>query len=694
MSNIMIDYMITQTTRYFSRVKARLDSIMEKLGLDLPCLEDYGGKGDYSTENSLALQRLLASGAKGMRLNRGIYRFNDNVSFPTSFVIRGVGAPTLGFGTVDSKQYLRKGYKHLMPGSSMIFSGSASKAYIAPQRDDEFNVMRPCVRLANVDQGSQGTQWSGFAIIQDMECRTEDGTAFTKPGQENMSDYDTGFLLDDCARTDCRDVVVFGYFSKAGTVVSSKLGNDDPDYNTWWGGSTMGKQGFALLGSNKGPATHGLSGTRLFGTGIYNLDHHSRGSLTPAELTEYYKNANEWSCIFIDGDVDASSAEINGHEFHACEIRSRSNHGLRLGHASNVKFYGGVYEFVPYGIPNSDEPTFIGSANVKRGIEFNGLRNNHKSTILNDNFAGVIPVPIVVIGDPFDGRIATIHRDPAGGWSMAILGSDGNVGDSGLQLTKDANNGNADWRLTWDISAGKPVQLRHNGTPRLSLTSAGAMTLSAPTGSDSAILLSNDTGSNRWAMRTQMSSYNQFQFRTDGTSGNVATQLFSDGTITAGTTGIGNLGLPDIRYANTYLANSPNVSSDARLKEQISDIPESWLKAALNVKWVRYKMKQSVATKQDNARYHIGVIAQQVIEAFAEQNVNAFEIGIVGLDKWDDRYDDVMIEVLNDKGEPTGELRPTGDRVLIAEAGEALNVRYEELLSLMWAAKQYKWSAP
>lgn len=451
----------------------------------LPTLEDFGGKGDYTTDNLAALTKLLASGAKGMRLNQGVYRVSDSVTFPTGFAITGVGAPTLGFGTVDDKQWLRPGYKHRIPGSSLIFSGASTKTYPAPQRVGEFSQMRPCVRLSQGGTGSVGTKWSGFAIIQDMDCFDASGVA-TKPGFENTSDYDTGLLLDDVARTDCNDVVVFGYFSKAGVVISSVLGNDDPDYNTFTGGSLMGKHGLAELGSNNGPASHGLSGTRLIGVGLYTLDHHSRASLTQPELISYYSTANTWSCWFIDGDVDASSAEINGHYAYGVEMRTRANHALRLGYASNVEFYGGICEQAPYGITNSDVPTFVGSANVKRGVAFYGLRNNYMSNIFNDTFVGLIPVPVYVSGDPLNGRIGVFGKDPAGGYSGSILGSDGNIGDASVQLTKDANNGSSGWRISMDVSSSNTLNTSYDGINVYSMTTSG---IRVPTAGERRIIM-------------------------------------------------------------------------------------------------------------------------------------------------------------------------------------------------------------
>jgi hypothetical protein len=44
---------------------------------------------------------------------------------------------------------------------------------------------------------------------------------------------------------------------------------------------------------------------------------------------------------------------------------------------------------------------------------------------------------------------------------------------------------------------------------------------------------------------------------------------------------------------------------------------------------VRYKWKEAVQRKGDGARWHIGLIAQEVERAFAARGLDAFEIGLL-----------------------------------------------------------------
>ncbi len=438
----------------------------------LPTIENWGGKGDYLTDNLLPLAKAISSGAKGVKFGFGIYSFSNGFDKPQGFLIKGEIAPELGFGTVDAKQFLREGYRDLMPGTVLAFKNKGTLTASFPQRSDEFSTVRYCIRSVNTRSGSLGASIRDLAIIQDMVCFDVNGSA-TKPGFENKSDYEVGHLFDDSAQEVSSGVVVFGYFSKAGTAVISSAGNDDPDYNKFVGGSTMGKHGLAILGSSTS-ASYGLSGTAGYNFKMYTLDHHSRGSMSESERIAYYSTADTWSCLYIDGDVEASSAEINGHYFYDCVMRTRANHPLRLGKASNVQFYGGVCEISPYGITNSDTPTFLASAGVKRGVGFYGMRNNFLTTIFNPHFVGLIPVPVIVSGDPLNGRFGVFGKTQSG-YSGAVLGSDGNAGNCSVQFTKDANNGRADWLVRMNVNSGDTLDIKHASAsnPALSFTPSG-----------------------------------------------------------------------------------------------------------------------------------------------------------------------------------------------------------------------------
>jgi hypothetical protein len=87
---------------------------------------------------------------------------------------------------------------------------------------------------------------------------------------------------------------------------------------------------------------------------------------------------------------------------------------------------------------------------------------------------------------------------------------------------------------------------------------------------------------------------------------------------------------PSVIYAITGTINT----SDEREKRDIGDIPDTWLDAWAEVKFQAYRWKDAVATKGDGARWHVGVIAQMVRDAFAAAGLDPLSIGILCHDTW------------------------------------------------------------
>ena len=101
-----------------------------------------------------------------------------------------------------------------------------------------------------------------------------------------------------------------------------------------------------------------------------------------------------------------------------------------------------------------------------------------------------------------------------------------------------------------------------------------------------------------------------------------------------------DLGLTTNRWRNIFVGATVIGTSDRNLKTEISEIPDSWLDAWQEVDYVRYKFKDSVAQKGlSGARWHLGHIAQDIYEKFDAHNLNAFDIGMLCYDKWDESID-------------------------------------------------------
>ena len=111
------------------------------------------------------------------------------------------------------------------------------------------------------------------------------------------------------------------------------------------------------------------------------------------------------------------------------------------------------------------------------------------------------------------------------------------------------------------------------------------------------------------------------------------------------------------RWSVVYAASATILTSDERSKQQITSDLSPELKAWAKVEFCKYKLNDAVEKKgKDGARWHFGVIAQQVKKAFESEGLNPFAYGILCYDEWDETEDE--------------------------EAGERYGIRYEEALIL------------
>lgn len=144
-----------------------------------------------------------------------------------------------------------------------------------------------------------------------------------------------------------------------------------------------------------------------------------------------------------------------------------------------------------------------------------------------------------------------------------------------------------------------------------------------------------------------------------------------------------SLGEAALRWSQVYAGNGTINTSDERAKQQIEAIPQSWLDAWGDVDYMRFKFNEAVEKKGDGARWHIGLIAQRVKEAFENRGIDPFAIGLLCFDQWDDVEIEKQVE--DDNGnfvfdKETGE--PVMQKQIIKVAGNQYGIRYEQALAL------------
>lgn len=157
-----------------------------------------------------------------------------------------------------------------------------------------------------------------------------------------------------------------------------------------------------------------------------------------------------------------------------------------------------------------------------------------------------------------------------------------------------------------------------------------------------------------------------------------------------------DLGSSTFQWKDLYLQNSPIVSSDERLKQDIADVPEAVFRAWGRVGFKQYRFKEAVEKKGSDARLHVGVIAQQILAAFEAEGLDATKYGIVCHDEWDDQYWYETVTdaeaVLDEKGKVITPEKTHQEKRFVKAAGDVWTVRYEEALALETAYQRWRLS--
>ena len=150
------------------------------------------------------------------------------------------------------------------------------------------------------------------------------------------------------------------------------------------------------------------------------------------------------------------------------------------------------------------------------------------------------------------------------------------------------------------------------------------------------------------------------------------------GSMASGSNSNVDLGSSSLTWNNGYINGGAWTGSDRNLKQDIEDLSEAELRVATALKGLmkKFRLKDAVAKKGDDARIHIGVIAQDVKAAFEAEGLDAYRYAIIGEDTWWSKQDE------------DGEWIIKNDNPNDATYTEytKMSVRYEQLLAFIIAA--------
>lgn len=158
------------------------------------------------------------------------------------------------------------------------------------------------------------------------------------------------------------------------------------------------------------------------------------------------------------------------------------------------------------------------------------------------------------------------------------------------------------------------------------------------------------------------------------TNGNLRAIFPDNGGFRPATDNTQVLGTSAFRWSVVHAATGAINTSDERLKADIRELSDAEARVAQAIKGMvrAYRFRDAVAEKGDGARWHFGVIAQEVAEAFAAEGLNPFDYGVVCFDQWDEQDE---------------QMDPTTGEVIVPyqAAGDRWGVRYDELMMFVLA---------
>lgn len=226
------------------------------------------------------------------------------------------------------------------------------------------------------------------------------------------------------------------------------------------------------------------------------------------------------------------------------------------------------------------------------------------------------------------------------------------------------------------IASGKNFQvLKSDGTTALNVTDSGNATLNGQLtvgASGSGGFVNSQSGQNL-TLRENVTTHLAIQATT--------------GHWWPGADNTQNVGSGALRMGTIFAGTGAINTSDARQKREIEAIQEAVLDAWGDVEWCQYRFK-------DGVRLHMGLVAQRVQSAFERHGLDAFGLGLLCYDEWDDIFEDVheprevLLPVLDADGVETGEYQvgteivATGEKRIATPAGNRYGLRYEECLAV------------
>lgn len=447
----------------------------------------------------------------------------------------------------------------------------------------------------------------------------------------------------------------------------------------------------------------GIANTLSVGVKLYGASY----SLNNVYITAFYLGLQGAGCLIS--------------EFNSCTLTGNnigSNFTLLDGFAPNDNhFYKCSWTYNTRAILFGDFPygsvTFIGcqiegnnvSGNATDGVSVCNFSNAGEVTFINSHFESN-PGEYNLLYDSVDGRhlniigCQLIPGDTAGyalymGYGELYVNGSHIIQTVGQNIFLGVNNGGAviigDTAGSINGTLGKLVTIKQGriatggvniGSSLAGIGTKGSSGIGAVIEGRLDFINSSGTRLGYLNQNNAVLDASAAYTITTGTGAVIATRTAGVG-FGPGADNTQSLGEASFRWSVVYAGNGTINTSDERAKQQIEAIPQAWLDAWGDVDYMRFKFNDAVEKKGDAARWHVGLIAQRVKEAFEARGIDPFAIGLLCFDQWDDIEVEKLVE--DENGNPVLDEK-TGEAVMqkqvIRMAGDQYGIRYEQALAL------------
>ena len=171
--------------------------------------------------------------------------------------------------------------------------------------------------------------------------------------------------------------------------------------------------------------------------------------------------------------------------------------------------------------------------------------------------------------------------------------------------------------------------------------------------------------------------------------------LSSEGNFFPITSNAQSLGTSTKKWSEVFAGTGTINTSDEREKTVVEEDLSSLMKAWGRVRFKIFQFNDAIEFKgADKARMHVGLVAQEVRDAFATEGLDASRFGLYCYDKWDDEFEEVEVidreEVVDENGIVVSDKETHIEKRKIQSAGDAYGIRYGEALALECAYQRWR----